>query len=57
MQKEMTEFEKELNLEIDKRISQIEQEEYDLGKSFSKTNWVFVGIAVVFGLGLILMGI
>jgi hypothetical protein len=57
MKKEMSEFERAMNEEIEKRVSLLEQEEYEIVRPFNKTDWIFVGAAAVAGLGIILIGI
>jgi len=57
MKKELTEFEKAMNDEIERRISVLEQEGYGDIKRFNRTDFIFVCIAVVVGLGIITLGL
>ncbi|MBU7005808.1 hypothetical protein [Phosphitispora fastidiosa] len=57
MAKEISDFEKAMNQEIENRISQLENEEYDLGKPFNKVDWFFVGVAIFVGAGMIIWGL
>lgn len=49
----MSDYEKQMEAEIKKRVEEIESEDYDLGVPFSKRNWV--AVAVLFTVSLILI--
>ena len=57
MKKEISNYEKEMNQEIENRLSLLENENYDFGKPFNRWDWLFVGITVLAGLGIIIYGI
>ena len=57
MKKEISEFEKKMNTEIEKRIAQLETEGYGDVKPFNKADAFFVSVAVILGLGIILFGL
>ena len=57
MNKEISDYEKEMDQEIENRLSLLENENYDFGKRFNKWDWIFVGITVLAGLGVIIYGI
>ena len=52
----LSEYEKEMNQEIENRLSLLDNENYDFGKVINLWDWVFVGIVVLTGLGIILYG-
>ena len=54
--KEMSDYERETELEIESRLSELEAEGYDYGKRFGKIDWIFVALAVLSGIGIIIMG-
>lgn len=56
MKKELSDYEREMNNEIEKRLSILESKDYNFGKTFNKWNWVFVGVMILVGLGIILYG-
>ena len=56
MKKEQSEYEKEMNSEIEDRLCQLEKEGLDSGKRFGITDWVFVAVIVLAGLVITLIG-
>jgi len=56
MKKELSDYEREMNNEIEERLSILENKDYNFGKTFNKWDWVFVGVMVFVGLGIILYG-
>jgi hypothetical protein len=59
MSKEKTRnaFEIEMDRQIKERIVEMSQPDYDYGKLFNKTDWLFVALVVAAGLGLIILGL
>ncbi len=51
-----TDFEREMQAEIKRRVEIIESDDYDFGIPFSKGNWCFVGILFVISVALIVVG-
>ena len=56
MKKKLSEYEKEMNQEIENRLSLLDNENYDFGKVINSWDWFFVGIVVLTGLAIILYG-
>ena len=54
--KKMSDYEMEMEQEIENRISQLENE-IDIEAHFNIWDWIFVGITILAGLGIILYGI
>lgn len=52
----MSDYEKQMETEIKKRVEEIESEDYDLGVPFSKQNWVTVSALFAISLILIIIG-
>ena len=57
MKNEMTNYEKEMNQEIENRLSLLESESYDFGGTFSKFDWFCVFFIVTLGLAITIYGI
>lgn len=51
-----SDYERQMEEEIKRRVEEIESEDYDLGEPFSKANWVVVGCLFVVALALVLIG-
>ena len=56
MKRGLSEYEKEMNQEIENRLSLLDNENYDFGKVINLWDWVFVGIVVLTGLAIIVYG-
>lgn len=52
----VTDFEKEMEAEIKRRVEIIESDDYDFGVPFSKGNWCLVGVLFVVSAILITIG-
>ena len=57
VKKEQSDYEKEMEREIESRLFQLESENYDFGKRFGKLDWILVVVTVLAGLAIILCGI
>lgn len=51
-----SDYERQMEEEIKRRVEELESEDYDLGVPFSKKNWVVVACLFVVSLALILVG-
>lgn len=52
----MSDYEKQMEAEIKKRVEEIESDDYDLGVPFSKRNWVTVSALFAISVILIIVG-
>lgn len=52
----MSDYEKQMEAEIKKRVEVIESEDYDLGVPFSRRNWATVAVLFTVSLILIIVG-
>lgn len=51
-----SDYEKQMEAEIKKRVEEIESEDYDLGVPFSKANWAAVVCLFAVSLALVMVG-